>query len=170
MGKIPIPEKLNKERNTEMYLTYYKEKCKTDKSVKSLISGYILRQAVRCGGYSVDLNFTAEQMAALRKSFGVTLKEKVVYCMVTFFEYESARLTVDDVVKIAQEICDEYNDDFQIVYGVHYYGLRWFIHIALNPVNMHTGEVLVMDACEIGMFEAYVLHHSGFNKIKTYIE
>ena len=153
-----------------MFLTHCKNKCPNDKSVESLIHRYILKNAVRSRGYSVDLACAAEQMKALRNFFRVSSVKRVLYFRVTFLEYESVRLTADRAEKIAQGVCEEYSDEYQIVYGVHYFGLRWYLHIVLNPVNMYTGEILEMDACERGMLEAYLVSHSGFDKISTYIE
>ena len=153
-----------------MFLTQCKNKCPNDKSVERLIHGYIQKNAVRSKGYSVDPACAAAQMKELRKKFRVSLGERVLYFRVTFLEYESAGLTADRVEEIAQRVCEEYSDEYQMVYGVHYFGLRWYLHLVLNPVNMYTGEILKMDAFERGMLEAYLVSHSCFSKISTYIE
>lgn len=152
-----------------MYLTFFKNRCPRDKDVNSFILNFILGEAVRRSSYSVDLSCAADQMKALQKYSGVKLKDKVMHIMVTFVEYETRGLTAEDVDQIARKICAEYSDEYQMVYAVHYFGLRLYLHIVINPINIHTMEVLKMDACERGMMEAYVLRYSGLGMISTYV-
>lgn len=151
-----------------MFLTFYKNRCLSDKAAWSFIHEFIQENAVRRGSYSVDFSCAADQMKALRKDSGAKLKDKVYHIMVTFLEHETRRLTADDVAEMARKVCAEYSEDYQMVYAVHYYALRLYLHIVINPINMHTKEVLKMDACERGMMEAYVLRYSGLEKISTY--
>lgn len=89
--------------------------------------------------------------------------------MVAFLQDEARRLAAEEVDQIARKICEEYSDEYQMVYAVHYFDLRLYLHIVINPINMHTMEVLKMDACERGMMEAYVLRYSGLGMISTYV-
>ena len=144
-----------------MFINVFRDKCSSDRSEKSFVHTYMLRNSVCSGGYSVDTALAVEQMKAVREAYGVSEDERILYLRLTFLAYECKDFTVEFAEMIAQKVCEVFCREYQVVYGVHHYNDCWYLHIVLNPVNMYSGEILQLDKSMLDDVKGVVFHYSG---------
>ena len=138
--------------------------------VYNLIHNFVLKNACRSGAYSLNCDHAAEEIRLYRNAMNVYTGRMVLYIRVYFFVDESQTLSMDDAETIAQDICEFYCDEYQIVYGVHFFANRWCLHFVINPINFHTGNSLAMTKAQKKQLLETIVIHSGFKNIHLYEE
>ena len=138
--------------------------------VYNLIHNFVLKNACRKGAYSLNCDHAAEEIRLYRNAMGPHTGRMVLYFRVIFSPEESRNLSMDDAEAIAQDICEFYCDEYQIVYGVHFYDNRWCVHFVINPINFHTGNSLAMTKAQKSQLLETIVIHSGFKNIHLYEE
>lgn len=121
-----------------------------------LIHKYIFPKSKYIGGLAVDPVYAAEQMDFCRHIWGKNTGVKLRHFILTYSEYETNNLMTAELLHYdAYEICNLYEDDYQIVFGIHDKPDQLHVHFVMNTVSYRDGHKYRRnkhDDYELGVF------------------
>lgn len=108
-----------------------------DPVARANVISYILQPSKTRSGFvgccGVELGMAAEQMQALSESYKKDNKVRLRHFVVSFYHTETMMLK--QVRWIAEGICQELGQTYQVVYAVHEDTMNPHIHFVFNPVG-----------------------------------
>lgn len=112
-----------------------------DPGARHDVINYIFRQDKTpgryIGGYGVELTMAAVQMQAVAESFKKDNKVRIRHFVISLYQNEP--LNLQQTRWIAEGICQEIGQTYQIVYAVHEDTRNPHIHFVFNPVSHLNG-------------------------------
>jgi hypothetical protein len=112
------------------------------------------------GANDHDKDLAIEQFYTLQKKLRNCKGKRIIHMVVSFDKNETKLLPISSYQKIAYNIMDFFNNQYQIIFGLHEKVDQYHIHFALNPVSVYTGKKLHWNRSEISQFGAWVQYVS----------
>ena len=114
-------------------------------ALEKLIHGYIFPKSYMIGGGAVNPYYAAEQMHLVKKLWCKENGNQLMHFILGYNEYESSHIYSQNSILVdAYHVCEYFQDEFQIVFGIHKNTRNdtWHIHFVVNSISYLTGKRL----------------------------